>query len=245
LFEKHPNEFAAVILEPMNVEYPKNNFLKNVRELTKLNGALLIFDETITGFRYSNGGAQELFGVVPDLATFGKGIANGYPLSALVGRSEFMKVIEDIFFSGTFGGETLSLAAARAVLIKISQYPVLLSMKQHGEMLIEGVKKIIEELNLGEVISITGHPTWSFLMFKENSGFTSLEIKTFFIQEVFKRGVYTLGSHNLSYAHSKNDILILLNCYRDVFIKIASNISNGNLRDKLECDTLIPIFKVR
>jgi glutamate-1-semialdehyde aminotransferase len=245
LFDKYPNEFAAVILEPMNVEYPRNNFLENVRELTKLNGALLIFDETITGFRYSNGGAQELFGVLPDLATFGKGIANGYPLSALVGGKEFMKIIEDIFFSGTFGGETLSLAAARAVLIKISQYPVLLSMKQHGEMLIEEVKKLIEELNLGEVISITGHPTWSFLMFKENSGFTSLEIKTFFIQEVFKRGVYTLGSHNLSYAHSKNDILILLNCYRDVFIKIASNISNGNLRDQLECDTLIPIFKVR
>ena len=245
LFEKYPNEFAAVILEPMNVEYPRDNFLENIRELTKLNGALLIFDETITGFRYSNGGAQELFGVVPDLATFGKGIANGYPLSALVGRTEFMKVIEDIFFSGTFGGETLSLAAAKAVLAKISQYPVLLAMKQRGEMLIEGVQKLIQELNLDEVISIVGHPAWSFIVFKENSTFTSLEIKTFFIQEVFKRGVYTLGSHNLSYAHSENDILILLNCYKDVFIKIASNLSNGNLRDKLECDTLVPIFKVR
>jgi glutamate-1-semialdehyde 2,1-aminomutase len=245
LFKKYPNEFAAVILEPMNVEYPRDNFLENIRELTKLNGALLIFDETITGFRYSNGGAQELFGVVPDLATFGKGIANGYPLSALVGRTEFMKVIEDIFFSGTFGGETLSLAAAKAVLTKISQYPVLLAMRKHGEMLIEGVKTLIQELNLDRVIGIVGHPTWSFIVFKDNSTFTSLEIKTFFIQEVFKRGIYTLGSHNLSYAHSENDISILLSCYRDVFIKIASNLSNGNLRDKLECDTLVPIFKVR
>jgi glutamate-1-semialdehyde aminotransferase len=105
LFDKYPNEFAAVILEPMNVEYPRNNFLENVRELTKLNGALLIFDETITGFRFSEGGAQELFDVTPDLSTFGKGIANGFPLSVVVGKREIMMEMEEIFFSGTFGGE--------------------------------------------------------------------------------------------------------------------------------------------
>ena len=82
--------------------------------------ALLIFDETVTGFRYSLGGAQELFNVVPDLATFGKGMGNGYPLSAVVGSNKVMQKVEDIFFSGTFGGETLSLAAANTIINKVS-----------------------------------------------------------------------------------------------------------------------------
>ncbi len=84
IFKAHPDEFAAVILEPMSSDYPKDNFLGKVKEITHNNGALLVFDETCTGFRLSHGGAQELFGVTPDIATFGKGLANGYPLSALV-----------------------------------------------------------------------------------------------------------------------------------------------------------------
>ena len=104
LLDAHPNDFAAVILEPMNVTYPKPGFLESVRELTEQRGIILIFDETITGFRFANGGAQELFGVTPDLATFGKGLANGYPLSAIAGRSDIMKLMEEIFFSFTFGG---------------------------------------------------------------------------------------------------------------------------------------------
>jgi len=98
-------QVAAVILEPMNVSFPNEGFLLRVKELAKKHGAVLIFDETITGFRLSAGGAQELFNVNPDLSTFGKGMANGMPLSAIVGRSEIMKEMENVFFSGTFGGE--------------------------------------------------------------------------------------------------------------------------------------------
>ena len=115
----HPGEFAAVILEPMNVAEPLPGYLETVAELTRLHGALLIFDETITGFRYANGGAQEYFGVTPDLATFGKGLANGYPVSAVAGRRDLMQLMEEIFFSFTFGGETLSLAASAATLDKL------------------------------------------------------------------------------------------------------------------------------
>ena len=79
---------------------------------------ILVFDETITGFRFSKGGAQQQFGVTPDLSTFGKGLANGYPLSAVVGKKEIMSEMKEIFFSGTFGGELLSLAAAKVVLKK-------------------------------------------------------------------------------------------------------------------------------
>ena len=102
-------DIACVVMEPMNSVYPEPGFLKGVQEITKKFGAILVFDETITGFRYSAGGAQELFGVIPDLSTFGKGIANGFPLSAVVGRREIMMEMENVFLSGTFGGELLSL----------------------------------------------------------------------------------------------------------------------------------------
>ena len=119
LFAQHPGQFAAVIMEPMNVTEPEPGFLESVKELAHQHGALLVFDETITGFRFANGGAQELFGVTPDLATFGKGVANGYPLSAVRGRADVMQLMEEIFFSFTFGGETLSLAAALATMTKL------------------------------------------------------------------------------------------------------------------------------
>src|SRR3990167_6285478 len=90
IFKEYPDQVAAVIMEPMNTTEPLDGFLEKVRELTHKNGAVFIFDETITGFRYANGGAQEYFGVTPDLATFGKGIANGYPLSVLAGRKDIM-----------------------------------------------------------------------------------------------------------------------------------------------------------
>ncbi len=245
LFDAHPGEFAAVILEPMNSAYPKDGFLEKVQVAARKHGALLVFDETITGFRYSNGGAQQEFGVTPDLSTFGKGIANGYPLSALVGKSEYMKVVDDIFFSGTFGGETLSLAAAKAVLLKLKREPVLQTMRERGQKIIDGVNEIVAALDIGNVVSISGHPTWSFLAFKETGGFLPVQIKTLFIQEVFKRGVYTLGTHNLSYSHSEADIGELLACYREVFGLIARGLKDGTLAGLLECEPLPPLFKVR
>src|SRR4030067_1193023 len=125
IFKEFPGQVAAVIMEPMNTTEPRDGFLGKVKELTHKNGAVFIFDETITGFRYANGGAQEYFGVTPDLATFGKGIANGYPLSVLAGRKDIMTLMEEVFFSFTFGGETLSLAASLATMSKLQKEPVL------------------------------------------------------------------------------------------------------------------------
>lgn len=245
VLDEHPGEYSAVILEPMNVAYPQDGFLEKVRRLTHQHGALLVFDETITGFRYANGGAQQEFGVIPDLATFGKGIANGYPLSALVGKTEYMDVVERIFFSGTFGGETLSLAAAKAVLTKLQREPVIETLKLRGQKILEGVNQLISELGLAQIITVCGHPTWSFLQFKEAGGFTTWDIKTLFIQEMFKRGIYTLGAHNLSYAHSDEDVEALLTCYREVFSLIKTSIDGGSLKNYLECEPLVPLFKVR
>jgi glutamate-1-semialdehyde aminotransferase len=216
-----------------------------VRSLASEFGALLVFDETITGFRYHIGGAQAYFGVTPDLATFGKGIANGYPLSALVGRACYMMRVEEIFFSGTFGGETLSLAAGKAVLKKLASEPVIETLAVRGQQIVDGVKEIVARIGLSKQIGISGHPSWSFLQFRESSPYSVWQIKTLFIQEVFKRGVYTLGTHNLSYAHSDEDVKILLACYEEVFAIIANCLSKQNLQYYLECEPLAPLFKLR
>jgi glutamate-1-semialdehyde 2,1-aminomutase len=238
-------ELACVIMEPMNIEYPKDNFLEKVKELAHKNNALLIFDETITGFRYSLGGAQELFNVIPDLATFGKGMANGYPLSALVGSSKVMQKVEDIFFSGTFGGETLSLASANVVIDKYKKQNVATYLDELGQYLLTQLNKLIEKKDLQSIFYTSGHPSWSFLHSKEQEQYTTLEIKTFFLQEMFKRGILILGSHNLSFSHTKEDVDNLLGAYKEVLPMIKNHIDNKNLIENIHGDILQALFKVR
>ena len=126
LLRRHPGDFAAVMVEPMTALEPGGESFQALADVVHHHGALLIFDEVITGFRYALGGVQSLIGVTPDLACFGKAMANGMPLSAVVGRAEVMRGMEEIFFSTTFGGETLSLAAAIAVVDKMRCQPVTL-----------------------------------------------------------------------------------------------------------------------
>jgi glutamate-1-semialdehyde 2,1-aminomutase len=245
LLAQHPNEFAAVILEPMNVTEPAPGFLAGVKEIAHANGALLVFDETITGFRYANGGAQEYFGVTPDLATFGKGLANGYPVSAVAGRRDVMKLMEEIFFSFTFGGETLSLAAARATLRKLRESNVIGTMRARGERLIAGVRERIERSKLSELLSISGHPTWSFLIIKDVPGATQWQTKTLFMQEMFERGILSYGSHNISYAHSDADIDALLGAYDEIFPLLRAAAFDGRMSQLLRCKPLEPLFRLR
>jgi glutamate-1-semialdehyde aminotransferase len=245
LFDRYPNEVAAVIMEPMNVDWPEEGYLERVKELTHESGAVLIFDEIITGCRVSKGGAQELFGITPDLATFGKGLANGFPLSAIVGKEEIMNVMEDIFFSGTFGGETLSLAAAKAVLQKVKNGEVVEQLYLTGKLVLDGVQTLIEKHNLTDMIHISGHPSWTILTIMDTNQFSSLEIKTLFLQEVFKRGILTIGTHNISCAHTENDVDFLLQVYDEVFSILRKSVNNNTLVDMLETTPLAPIFKVR
>ena len=107
-------------------------------------------------------GAQEYFGVIPDLATFGKGLANGYPLSALAGKAEIMNMLEELFFSFTFGGETLSLAAALAALTKMQREPVIETLWTQGKKVKEGINTLIQKHKLENVLSISGKDCWSF-----------------------------------------------------------------------------------
>lgn len=245
ILQEFPDQFAAVILEPMNVTEPAPGFLASLKDLTRRHGALLVFDETITGFRFSNGGAQELFGVTPDLATFGKGLANGFPLSAVAGRADVMKLMEEVFFSFTFGGETLSLAAARATLTKLRSQPVVATLRERGERIIAGVRSAIDRHDLGTLVSISGHPSWSFLTFRDTGRASLWDLKTLFLQEVFARGMLTLGTHNMSFAHSDSDADALLKVYDGIFPILKEAEARGDVRSRLRCEPLAPLFKLR
>lgn len=245
LFQEYPGEIAAVILEPMNVFFPKDDFLGKVKELTHQNGSLLVFDETITGFRYAIGGSQEYFGITPDLATFGKGLANGYPVSALTGKAEVMRVVEDIFFSFTFGGETLSLSAALATINKLQREPVIQTMTARGEAILTDVQALIDRYDIGHIFSLSGHPTWSFLLIKDIAPYSQWQIKTLFLQEMFARGILTLGTHNLSYGHAETDVHSILAVYEEVLPLIGALVDNKELESYLRCQPLEPLFKVR
>lgn len=236
---------AAIILEPMNVVEPKPGFLQGLKQRADNAGAVLIFDETITGFRFARGGAQELFGVTPDLTTLGKGIANGFPLSAVVGRRELMMEMEEIFFSFTMGGEALSLAAARAALQKLQREPVIETLRQRGGDLKGGIADLIARHEISDFASISGDPTWSFLILSDSEAVSSWEIKTLWMQECLERGLLSLGTHNMSYAHTSDDVQRVLQIYDEVFPILRSAVRNRAMRQYLKCEPLKPLFRVR
>jgi len=236
---------AAIILEPMNVEFPKPGYLESLREIASREGAVLVFDETITGFRYANGGAQELFGVTPDLTTLGKGIANGFPLSAVCGRRDLMREMEEVFFSFTMGGETMSLAAAMATLAKLQREPVTATLARRGELLMQGLRARIQTHGVSAFCRVAGHPTWSFFMIDGTGESSAYELKTLWLQEMFARGFLSLGTHNITYAHTDDDVDCLLGAYDEVLPLLRDAAANNSVRQYLRCDPLVPLFKVR
>ena len=245
LFNELDSKVAAVILEPMNVAYPTQGYLEAVKELAHSKGALLIFDETITGFRFSTGGAQELFGVTPDISTFGKGMANGYPISAVVGRKDVMMEMEEIFFSGTFGGELLSLAAAKHVIERHKHENLARELGIIGDGLEVVTNRAIQDAGISELLSLSGHPTWTFLNWRSTPEYSVEEIKTYFMQLIFERGLLVLGTHNVTLAHKQKVVKKISEIYFDVFEVMKDKIEKGTLRSQLKVEPLKPLFKVR
>jgi glutamate-1-semialdehyde 2,1-aminomutase len=238
-------DIACVVMEPMNVNYPISGFLEEIREITRRLGVILIFDETITGFRFKSGGAQELFGITPDLSTFGKGLANGFPLSAVVGKREIMMEMENIFYSGTFGGELLSLASAKVVLNKHLNNEICDYLFDTGSELDQITNEAIEWNKLSEVLSTSGHPTWKFLNWSPTNGYSANQLKTYFLQECFENGLIVLNSHNVTLAHSRRIVGEIGDIYSTVLKNLKNSIDSRNLEKMLKVEPLLPLFTIR
>lgn len=244
LFQKAKGDVAAVILEPMNSVDPAPGYLESLRTFCSSNKILLIFDEVITGFRFARGGAQELFGVTPDLSCFGKGIANGFPISVIAGRREIMEGFKEVFFSGTFGGELLSLTAANVVLDKVRDNSVIPELYKVGQAIQQGLLSEISR-NKYEFVNLSGNPTWTFLNWTLSSDALQNKVKTYFLQEMFKRGILVLSTNNVTTTLSQKDISKILTAYAEVFEAISQALERDSLDALLECQPIVPLFKVR
>ena len=244
IFKKNPHKIACVIMEPLTILEPKNNFLVEVKKMAHHYGALLIFDEIITGFRFSLGGAQELTGVTPDLATFAKAISNAIPLSAVVGKKEYMSELAKTFFSFTYGGDCVGLAAAKACIPKLKRENVPGHLDTVGRLLKDGFNKLAKDHKLEEYVECIGYPCRTIISFNGKGKYNDLEIKSYFQQELFRRGILWAAYHSLSWSHKKKDIKKTLNAFDEImglFKKIISK--NLNLRNLIEGVPVRPVFR--
>jgi glutamate-1-semialdehyde aminotransferase len=243
VFAEHAGRVAAVIMEPVGVVPPAPGFLEGVRDLARRHGALLIFDEIVTGFRLALGGAQALFGVVPDLACFGKGLGNGFPIAAVVGRREIMEVFDEIFFSFTFGGEAASLAAALATVREMCDKPVIAHLWRQGERLRDGLNARVRAAGLARHVECVGYPPRTVVTFADPDGGDPAVLKTLFLQESITRGVLLGGGMNVSFSHDDADVERTLAAYEAALAVVADAVRAGDAVQRLEGRLVEPVFR--
>ena len=229
----HPT--AAIIMEPMTTAWPEAGYLEGVRDLATESGAILVFDEMVTGFRFSNGGAQQYFGVTPDLSAFGKGMANGFPISAVAGRRDLMMILEDAFISGTFGGELLSLTAAHVVLKRLATTNVIEEIAAKGDDLRSRVDEIIHEVGAQDLLSLAGHPAWVFTMWNPDTPGIA-DLKNLFMQEMSRNGVLMIASHNVTAAHDEAAFVVIVEAYRRALTIVARAAADGSAKSLLDVE---------
>ena len=234
---------AAVILEPSGAEVPDAGFLEGVAERTRAAGAVLVFDEIITGFRLALGGAQERYGVRADIACFGKALGNGMPVSAIAGRADYMDKLDEVFFSGTHGGEALSLAAARATLAELSKPGVHDALFGYGEKLRSGIERAIESAGVGDRVRVSGEAPRTVVTVSEPPGSSGpLYAKSLVQQEMLRAGVLFNGSNFVCLAHSDDDLQATIGAYEAAFARLAECWPDS-FADALEGDPLQPAFR--
>ncbi|KXF79506.1 glutamate-1-semialdehyde 2,1-aminomutase [Paramesorhizobium deserti] len=213
LFEQHPGRIAALILEPSRGEDPKNDFLHETKRLCHENGALFILDEMITGFRWHTRGAQALYDIEPDLSCFGKALGNGFSVSALAGKREFMRLggldhtdrPRVFLLSTTHGAETHALAAAIATMRVYRSEPVIEHLHAQGRKLREGLEQVIARHGLQSFVKIVGRPSCLAYATLDRASEASQAFRSLFLQETIRRGVL-MPSLVVSYTHSNEDI---------------------------------------
>lgn len=223
LFQQYHEKIACVILEPEKEQEPKNDFLQEVKKICHENGAVFILDEMITGFRWHNGGAQSFYGVIPDLSTFGKAMANGFSVSALLGKKEIMKLgglghdKERVFvMSYTYGAENHGLSAALETMKIYEREPVVETLWRQGERLAKGIRMSIDENKLADFIPIMGRPCCLVYGTRDNDKNPSQPFRTLLLQETMKRGILA-PSLVVSYSHTDADIDRTIEVFHEAF----------------------------
>ncbi len=250
LFNQYPNQIACVISEPEKFNVLEPNFLKDAIDLVHKNGALWIMDEMITGYRTAFPGSMKKYNVVPDMTTWGKGIANGFSFCCLTGKKEVMELggirntgKEKLFLiSTTHGGETCSIAAALATMDEFKKHNVVEHNQSLGQKFIDGSKKIIEQHELSHSIKNLQFNWHASLGYFDNEGNNSFGLRTLFHQEMIKRGVLFQGIFCPHFSHSEKDVEHILNAIDESCVVYKKGLDEGY--DKyLIGEPIKPVFR--
>lgn len=232
LIEKYKNDIAAVVMEPIRNDMPRNGFLEIIRRMTKDYGIVLIFDEITAGFRLCTGGSHlsSEIGVFPDIAVLGKGLTNGYPLSAIIGDREVMSAAQETFISSTYYTERIGFVAALKNIEEYQHRRVWEKQVAFGKRVKKGWNQIAEDNNLP--IEIAGIDPLAHFSFKTDN---FLVYKTFLTQEMLKKGYLASNAFYACDAHSEDIIDKYIESLGEVFKRIRDIIDSGNkLGDYLE-----------
>jgi len=223
IFATHPDQIACLIIDPMVWPIPDQATMSAVRDTVHEQGALLIFDEVVSGFRVAIGGAQELWDVLPDLACYGKCIANGLPLSMLVGKAQWMEQVPSINYGLTFSLEAVSIVAAVETIDEIVNRRVCLDLAEKGRFLKETYSKICHLRGIES--ALVGHDCRPELHFPLTNGADSEYLKKVVIHELGRCRVCTYGTFNLSYAHTYEDIEIVCRALQSALNRVKAVIA--------------------
>ncbi len=213
LMIENKDNVAAIIVTPVGhplaheVEMPKNNFLHEVQKIAKHHSSVLIFDEIRSGFRVNLGGAQKEFGVTPDMSVFGKAIANGYPISAVVGKKEIMNVLKDkVFLSSTFFPNTIEQVAALKTMEILERDKILDNIKEKGTRFEKKVTKILESSGID--CSFSGGPWMPYITFNKDEKKQYKDIRNEFYTQLIRRKIFLQPYHHgyICYRHSDKDL---------------------------------------
>jgi glutamate-1-semialdehyde 2,1-aminomutase len=248
LFDAHPGKIACVVMEAARTEEPQAGFLESVKECAHRNGAVFIIDEMMTGFRWHLHGAQHVYGVTADLVTFGKGLANGFSVSALTGNRELMQLggwehnRERVFLlSTTHGAETHGLAAAIATMRFYKQNPVIDTLYARGKRLRCGLQRVIAELKLEPHFDLVSRDCNLIFGTRDAEGEPSQAFRTLFMQELVIRGVIA-PAFVVSYSHTEADIDRTIEAASEALVIYQKALENG-VEKYLKGRSVKPVFR--
>ena len=227
ILEANKDDMAGIIITPIGhpngaeVQMPKPGYLEAVRELANQYHCLLIFDEIRSGFRCSLGGAQKLFGVTPDLSTFGKAMANGYAIAALVGKEEYMQVLADkVFLSSTFFPNSDGIVAAIKTIEILERDSILDMVAAKGRKFGAEVEKVVEES--GVPVNFTGAPWMPYITFKKDEAGLYKKLRTEYYTQLIRRNVFMQPYHHgyICYRHTDEDLAYTVEAIRESIAEV-------------------------
>jgi glutamate-1-semialdehyde 2,1-aminomutase len=249
LFAHHPGQIAAVILEPVKNEEPRDDFLQKLRALTAKEGTVLIFDEMISGVRFDIRGAHHLWGVYPDLACFGKAIANGFSFSLLAGRRDIMDLggirhggRRVFLLSQTHGSESTGLAACRATLDECRRVEISRHIWGLGKRLVEGFRALAREEGVAESVRIIGFDCNPQILCTREDGTFWPELHTSFHEEVIAQGVL-IPWISITYSHGDEELAATLDALRHGMRKVRRALEQDRVDESFDGEAVKPVFR--